>query len=318
VGHVSNVPTTRKAHWKPAPNIRTRRTNTAAQDSNNQSSGLSMHVAGDARFDPKRARKQRLPTPFRVPRGFLEMPSNRRSRRIIWRVVLLFGILGVSIGCVSVALYVLRAGYASSCVGLHYSQFHLALEAYQTAKGNLPPAYIADKNHKPMHSWRVLLLPYLGSQAADLYQRYDFNEPWDGPHNRLLANEMPVVYRCPAAAGSGPYTNYVAVVGPDTAWPGDACVSRKDLQNANALGTTILVVEIAESDIQWLEPRDLGIADATVGVNKDRRRGISSNHPGGAYCLTVDRCHFLPDNTTPDELRALLTIEGSPRSEVEQ
>jgi hypothetical protein len=236
------------------------------------------------------------------------MPSNRRSRRIIWHMVLLFGIAAASIACVRFALNVLRAGYASSCVGLHFSEIHLALEAYREANGHYPAAYIADKNHKPMHSWRVLLLPYLGADGADLYKRYDFNEPWDGPHNRLLANEMPVVYRCPAAAGSEPYTNYVAVVGADTAWPGEKCVSREDLRNANASGTTILVVEIADPDIQWLEPRDLSIAQAVMGVNNDRRHGISSNHPGGAYCETTDAAKFLPDTITPRELRALLTI----------
>ena len=35
-----------------------------------------------------------------------------------------------------------------------------------------------------MHSWRVLLLPYL--DRSDLYKAYDFTEPWDGPNNRKL------------------------------------------------------------------------------------------------------------------------------------
>ena len=43
-----------------------------------------------------------------------------------------------------------------------------------------------------MHSWRVLLLPYL--DQLELYNAYRFDEPWDGPNNRLLADRMPRHY----------------------------------------------------------------------------------------------------------------------------
>ena len=49
--------------------------------------------------------------------------------------------------------------------------------------GVFPPAFIPDKNGKPMHSWRVLILPYL--ERKGLYDQYRFNEPWDSPHKRL-------------------------------------------------------------------------------------------------------------------------------------
>ena len=61
-------------------------------------------------------------------------------------------------------------------------QIALALQSYHQANGCFPPAYVADKNGKPMHSWRVLILPYLGFD--DLYKAYDFTEPWDGPNNK--------------------------------------------------------------------------------------------------------------------------------------
>ena len=52
----------------------------------------------------------------------------------------------------------------------------LALYQYYEQYGSFPPAYIADESGKPMHSWRVLILPYLEESA--LYMQYDFNEPW--------------------------------------------------------------------------------------------------------------------------------------------
>ena len=38
-----------------------------------------------------------------------------------------------------------------------------------------PPAYLADRDGKPMHSWRVLILPFLEQQ--ELYRAYHFDEP---------------------------------------------------------------------------------------------------------------------------------------------
>ena len=45
-----------------------------------------------------------------------------------------------------------------------------------------------DESGKPMHSWRVLILPFL--DAEPLYKQYDFSEPWDGPKNSLLLPRM--------------------------------------------------------------------------------------------------------------------------------
>jgi hypothetical protein len=70
----------------------------------------------------------------------------------------------------------------------------LALHNYHEDHGSYPPAYIADENGRPMHSWRILLLPYI--ERGDLYKQYRFDEPWDGPNNRKLASQMPGLYRC--------------------------------------------------------------------------------------------------------------------------
>ena len=71
----------------------------------------------------------------------------------------------------------------------------LALLNYNDIFGCFPPAYTTDANGKPMHSWRVLILPFIEQQT--LYKRYRFDEPWDGPNNSLLAKEMPSVFPLP-------------------------------------------------------------------------------------------------------------------------
>ena len=75
------------------------------------------------------------------------------------------------------------AGNRAAC-GDNLKHIAMALHKYRQANGCFPPAYIADKNGKPMHSWRVLILPYLDQDA--LYKAYDFTEPWDGPTNKKL------------------------------------------------------------------------------------------------------------------------------------
>ncbi len=101
-----------------------------------------------------------------------------------------------------------------------------------------------------MHSWRVLLLPYLDQQA--LYDQYRFDEPWDGRHNRKLADNIGHVYNCsgeqsPAGQKRRTMTSYVAVVGPETMWPGSQSTKLSDIGDGTS--NTLMVVEIANSGI---------------------------------------------------------------------
>src|SRR5215813_429619 len=53
---------------------------------------------------------------------------------------------------------------------------NLALAAVKYAEdhdGRLPPAYVLGKDGKPWHSWRVLILPYIGQK--ELYDTYRFD-----------------------------------------------------------------------------------------------------------------------------------------------
>jgi hypothetical protein len=140
----------------------------------------------------------------------------------------------------------------------------MALHSYHEANGCFPPAYIADKQGRPMHSWRTLLLPYVDGKK--IYERYDFNEPWDGPNNRKLQSSMPGRWRdrwyaCPEDErrdDSEPiYTNYLAVVGPDSAWRGTKALCQSDIAPTS---NTVFLIEVADSNVIWTEPRDFDVA----------------------------------------------------------
>ncbi len=123
------------------------------------------------------------------------------------------------------------------------------------------------------------------------------------------------VYGCfPPAYGADEngrtMTNFVAVVGPKTCWPGDKCVKLDDI--TDGMSNTFLVVEVRGRGIHWMEPRDLDATQMPRQLNPKTGRGISSGHRGGGanFALADGSVRFLPDTTSPTELDARLTIAG--------
>jgi hypothetical protein len=88
---------------------------------------------------------------------------------------------------------------------------HIARAMHECVRG-LPPAVLVGPDGKPWHSWRVLLLPYLGHR--DLFEQYDFSQPWDSAKNLRLLDKMPSVYHDPIYGEKpGHFTHYAALVG---------------------------------------------------------------------------------------------------------
>jgi hypothetical protein len=112
-------------------------------------------------------------------------------------------------------------------------QLNMALQLYHDTYGSFPPPYVADASGRPMHSWRVLILPFI--EQAPLYKQYRFDEPWDGPHNRKLHDAIVPAFSCPAHDAQMPPTeaSYLAVIGPETIWPGDRPVRMADNRRWN-------------------------------------------------------------------------------------
>ncbi|MEX0977952.1 MAG: DUF1559 domain-containing protein [Pirellulales bacterium] len=203
-----------------------------------------------------------------------------------------------------------------NCVS-NLKQLGIALQIYHDQQKTFPPAYIADSEGKPMHSWRALLLPYFEDpDLAILAKQYRFDEPWNGPNNRKLVAKAPAVFRCPSATDGEGETSYVAVVGDQTAWPGTNGIAWRNIGDGTS--KTIAVVETVRSGINWLEPRDIALHQSERGINSaDNRPSISSDHSGGANILFADGAvHFLNDDVPPATLRRLLTANGGETVEI--
>jgi hypothetical protein len=245
--------------------------------------------------------------------AFLVPPAERRAR---WRALCYYGAFGMflfSLGLwfVNASRHAREAAMASQCRG-HFCGIALALHNYADAYGSFPPPFIADEQGRPMHSWRVLILPFIDQK--DLYSRYRFDEPWDGPNNRQLHSESIRLFNCTTRFPDedSPLTSYLAVVGPDTVWPESGTVRPQDV--TNGLRNTLMVVEVGNSDVHWMEPRDLHVLQMAPTINPKSGQGISSPHylEKGAHAVMVDGSScILPNSLSADEVRGMLGRESA-------
>ncbi|MBC8357076.1 MAG: DUF1559 domain-containing protein [Planctomycetes bacterium] len=232
-------------------------------------------------------------------------------------VLLVFGGLGSLALVATVAFVALFPAIGAARTMVHkrscesnLTQIGIALRAYEAAHGTLPPAYIPDDTGKPMHSWRVLILPYLNEQG--LYARYDFNEAWDGPNNIGLTSHMPGVYGCPADPDARQLgeTSYMVITGTETFFPDAEPTSINRAKDD--LTTSILVVETQVTGVTWLNPRDLKADRMQYVVNGGFGQEMGSHHVEGAHVLLADgTVLFLDDVTPPDYIEGMATMSGA-------
>ena len=153
----------------------------------------------------------------------------------------------------------------------------------------------------------MLILPYLEQQQ--LYDSYNFAEPWDGPNNRKLADMVGDIYlRSGLESDQARTTSFVAVVGPETAWPGAESLRYEDLGDGSH--DTLMVVEVPDGRFLWMEPRDLRFDRMSFQINDGSGR-VPGSRLGGARVVSVDgTVRTLPDGFDRRKLRAMLTANG--------
>jgi len=211
------------------------------------------------------------------------------------------------------------AAYRMQCTN-NLKQIGLALHNYHDTFGCFPPAYVADAEGRPLYSWRVLILPSI--ERKPLYDAFHLDEPWDSPNNLPLSQTEIYDFLCPSndqkrSPQRSSMTNYLAVVGPGTLWPGTG--SRRFGDVADGTSNTIAIVEVRNCGVHWAEPRDLHVDQMASVINPQAGEGISSAHQGGANVLITDgSTRFLSSNFPAKTLRALLTIAGGEGIEAEE
>jgi Protein of unknown function (DUF1559) len=142
----------------------------------------------------------------------------------------------------------------------HLRGLALGMHAYYEKFGRFPPLAITDAAGKPLLSWRVTVLPFIG--LHDLHERFRLNEPWDSEHNRALLAEMPPIFAAPYRSDAAPgMTVYQVFVGPGTLFDPARPVQLPPTDFPGGPRELLLIVEAAEP-VPWTQPADLAYAPA--------------------------------------------------------
>jgi hypothetical protein len=185
-------------------------------------------------------------------------------------------------------------------------QLVLAMHNYSdTYKGQMPAIANFDKQGKPLLSWRVHLLPYVGEQK--LYKEFHLDEPWDSPHNKKLLERMPSVYQGPnRKLNADGKTIFLVPVGKEVAFTGgpERRLFPKDFPDGTS--NTILIVEADDSyAVPWTKPEDLKID------LEHPERGLGGHfHDGFVLGIADGSTHFVKKTVSKATLRYAFTIAG--------
>ena len=255
-------------------------------------------------------------TPFLAAPSTPSPVAKGTGKGVVWVVVavvclvLLVPCSGILVALLLPAVQSGREAARRSQCNNNLKQIAIAFLNYHDVHKTFPPAYIPDKDGRPMHSWRVLILPFMEQQA--LYQQYNFNEPWDSPQNQVVTRTVIPAYKCPSAPDRPTETNYMVITGPGTLFEGaEACSIAKI---SDGTSNTILVVEVAGTGANWAEPRDLDASKFSPPFSPPRPDAPGSYHSGGLNVVLGDgSTRFLSNSIDPATAQGLTTRAGDER-----
>lgn len=227
---------------------------------------------------------------------------------------------------------------------LNLKTIGLAVHNYHDAFGRFPATagHGLDGKAKYPCSWRVAILPYL--DHAELFNAYNFNEPWDSETNRKILAQMPAVYRDPNDPADSTNTSYFGLVGStgklaasDEPFGSVRALTTKDpvgqagdelnreirTMFASREGTRIrevtdgtsnvLTVVEAKRDIPWTKPEDLPYA-----TDKPLPK-LGGHYPGRFLILFGDgRVDFFSEKMDEKTLRRLILMNDGERVDFEK
>jgi hypothetical protein len=181
----------------------------------------------------------------------------------------------------------------------------LAMHNYYFANKHFPLPASRGPDGKPLLSWRVHLLPFLG--RTYLFKQFHLDEPWDSAHNRTLIDKMPSVYRLPISKTEKGRTNYLVPVGNGALFDADKPTEFKDIRDGSS--NTIMVVTVDDQHaVIWTKPDDWPFDP------KDPANGLGRFFDGGfitAFCDgSVHMLVWPKDPKGITTLRALFTRAG--------
>jgi hypothetical protein len=179
-----------------------------------------------------------------------------------------------------------------------------ALNAYCDRYGTYPPASLVDPTGKPLLSWRVLILPFLGYK--DLYGEFALDQSWNSPLNFSLMHKMPDVFcssNSPDAYGNK-QPNFVLLTGSGTVFPPKGPLGRTQVTDS----PTLLLVETNNGLVAWTEPGDIDVSVSGAKFGNLPMQSIGGLHSEVALGVDIrGNGMILPKSTSIAQLDALVT-----------
>jgi hypothetical protein len=240
-------------------------------------------------------------------------------------------------------LLLVAMGFAAGCGGADSSanieasekklkEIMLGLHNHHDMTLQLPNGYPILRNGKIQppgrhrFSWRVQILPFIGEQ--ELYDQFDFDQPWDSEHNLKVAAKMPDVFRSRFDPPETTDAGYVHVDDPEgafpTAPPAETEAIAQSLPAGNlasisdGLENTIGVIEVASSGIHWAQPTDISLADAIALLQHGKVESPGTARVPGKEALVATMevsVRRVPIGISAATAKARLTRQGQEKVE---
>lgn len=157
------------------------------------------------------------------------------------------------------AIQKVRVAANRTVSGNNLRQGMIAMHNYHNDYDRLPDV-VSMKDGKPLHSWRVHILPYV--EYDQLYKQIKLDEPWDSEHNLKLFESVPIpkIYDHPGQnEGPNRKTFYKAFYSKPNKNPaaGFKLGARTTFANmVDGTSNTIALVE-AGPPVLWYKPEDI-------------------------------------------------------------
>jgi Protein of unknown function (DUF1559) len=223
-------------------------------------------------------------------------------RLTVRKLMALIAVLAIPMVAVRLVIQGREAAMTSGCHGQLF-QYGFALMNYEASFGCFPGSYKTDFAGTPIQSWRVTMHRAWGEHS--IHNLYGFTVPWTHANNvGLLGYDTPGhFWWCPCGDGRATkMTDYVAVVGNETAWPVGRGLKRSEI--TDDLASTILILEVAGSGTHWMEPREPTLDEVL-------EHGLRSHHAGFVHAYFADASvRKIRTDVSRETLRALLTVSG--------
>ncbi len=140
-------------------------------------------------------------------------------------------------------------GYRAWDISSNAYQVALGPQGYHHEHGVFPPTKYQPVAGGPIHSWRVLVVPYsIGGPEG-----YDFSQEWNSPHNlQVLGGVWPGRFFRSKRDSDNSDIATILAIGEDDEWPSKKPLRALMLKEGK---DRFLLIDDPDSQVHWMEPR---------------------------------------------------------------